>query len=414
MERARARRPGRPHRRRAVVATEARSERSRVQGSGRACSRRPPDGVLLTGLGRRRLRPAVRRHGDPSRRMWDGLGSSRLDDRSGSRRVRGRTIRGRLREGDGGDRPRRLRPRLGGSTGVRLSDRCRSLRPRRALDLHGRGGERLERRRRGRGHGLRDRDRVGSRNRLVGGVGRGGLLDQGRLGVPGAGGRIRCHGRRFRHRRVGCRIGCRRDLSGRGGAVRSRDRRRWRPNRLGRDGRDGLRGGRRRRLGRRRLRGDRDGRAGGPRLRGCRRVADRERPERVDIPVLVGGPADAEMDVRLTPLDCPARPDRPDAVALGDRRALIDRDGAEVSEGHRPAVRRLDRHRPAVRHHRAGERDDPCCRRAHEGARGRGDVDAAVLAGGFRDGRVEGEGLEDGAVDRPGPRARHRNEDERS
>ena len=112
-----------------------------------------------------------------------------------------------------------------------------------------------------------------------------------------------------------------------------------------------------------------------------RRGAERQHRRRVDVPVLVGRPADAEVDVRVGHPGLVARTDRPDAVALDDRRALGHSDGAQVGERDRPAVRRLDRDAPAVARNDAGERDDPRRGRADHRPERPGDVDPAVVAG---------------------------------
>ena len=112
--------------------------------------------------------------------------------------------------------------------------------------------------------------------------------------------------------------------------------------------------------------------------------------------------------MRLAHAGLVARADRPDAVALDDRRALGHSDGAQVGERDRPAVGGLDRHALAVGRDRAGERDDASGRRAHAAPTGPGDVDAAVEARRLRLLGVEGERLQDRAVGRPRPGARGR------
>ena len=119
------------------------------------------------------------------------------------------------------------------------------------------------------------------------------------------------------------------------------------------------------------------------------------------------------MDVRIAHAGLVARTDRPDAVALDDRRALGHSDGAQVGEGHRPAVRGLDRHAPAVARDRAGERDEARGRRAHGRADRPGDVEAAMEPGRLRLLRVEGERLQYRPVGRPRPGARGRHDRER-
>jgi len=121
---------------------------------------------------------------------------------------------------------------------------------------------------------------------------------------------------------------------------------------------------------------------------------------------------EAEVDVRRGDVRLAALTDRPDAVALRDRRALRHGDGAQVHERHRPAVARLDGHGLAVRRDRAGERDDARSRGADDRPVGAADVDAAVPARDERVVRVEREGSEDRAVRRPGPGARRRDDGE--
>ena len=79
-----------------------------------------------------------------------------------------------------------------------------------------------------------------------------------------------------------------------------------------------------------------------------------------------------------------ARTDRPDAVALDDRRALGHGDRAEVGERDRPAVGGLDRHALAVPRDHARERDEPCCRSMNHVPELASDVEPAVVAGCFR------------------------------
>src|SRR5581483_884104 len=98
------------------------------------------------------------------------------------------------------------------------------------------------------------------------------------------------------------------------------------------------------------------------------------------------------------------RSDRPDAVAFGDSRAPVDRDGAQVRERDRPAVGGLDRQRAPAARDRPGPLDDTSHGCAYDLARLARDLDGAVLAGCVGMRAVEGERLQDHAVDRPGPR----------
>jgi hypothetical protein len=105
----------------------------------------------------------------------------------------------------------------------------------------------------------------------------------------------------------------------------------------------------------------------------------RQKPERVDVAVGIRDNPDAQVDVRLGVLWLARPTDRSDAVALDDRLAARDGNGAEVDERDRVAVGRLDRHGAAAAGHGARERDragrrgpnEPACRRSH--------VDAAML-----------------------------------
>jgi hypothetical protein len=135
-----------------------------------------------------------------------------------------------------------------------------------------------------------------------------------------------------------------------------------------------------------------------------RRHDRRQQRQRVEIAVVVGGRADPEMDVRHVELRRAARADGADRRPLVDLRALRDRDRAEVRQRHGQRVARQDRHCPAARRDRAGERHGPGDRRRDVGS-GRGaDVDAAVLPARVRMRRIEGERREHGALDRPRPR----------
>jgi hypothetical protein len=120
------------------------------------------------------------------------------------------------------------------------------------------------------------------------------------------------------------------------------------------------------------------------------------------------------MDVRRRHLGIAGRADRPDAVALGDRRALADRDRAEVRERYVVAVGGRDRDRPARGRHRPRERHRSRGRRDDKAAGVSRDVDASMLTARVGMGRIEAEGLEDSPVDRPAPGRRRGDEDERS
>ncbi len=107
----------------------------------------------------------------------------------------------------------------------------------------------------------------------------------------------------------------------------------------------------------------------------------RQQAFRIDVPLRVGLSPHAKMDVGTAHFRISARPDRPDAVAFGDSRVLLDRDGAQMSERHRPAVGSLNRQRPPATRDHSRERDDPArwsSQRLPHVAR---DVDPAVLPG---------------------------------
>jgi len=139
----------------------------------------------------------------------------------------------------------------------------------------------------------------------------------------------------------------------------------------------------------------------------------RQQAEWVDVALLVVGRTHPELDERLAHAGLRRRPDRPDAVALGDSRALADRDRAQARERHRPAVGGLDRQRMSADRHRARIRHDSRGRGADDGAELACHLDHAMLAGRIGMLRIERVRLEHGAVGRPRPRARGRRESER-
>jgi hypothetical protein len=137
----------------------------------------------------------------------------------------------------------------------------------------------------------------------------------------------------------------------------------------------------------------------------------REQGERVDVPVIAD--AHSEMDVGNRMLGLAGRPGGGDRVALGDARALLDKERAEVRERNAVAVLGRDRDREPVRRHGSGERDLPRGGRADERRASELDVDPSVLAG-----RVlvvaDRVPAENRSVSGPRPRRRHRRCDERS
>jgi len=86
------------------------------------------------------------------------------------------------------------------------------------------------------------------------------------------------------------------------------------------------------------------------------------------------------MDVGDGVLDSVARADDRHAVALAHGCPTSDAEGAQVEEGDRVAVDRLDRQRPASARDRSGEGDAPGCGSAHGGSGRGGDVDAPMQA----------------------------------
>ena len=168
-----------------------------------------------------------------------------------------------------------------------------------------------------------------------------------------------------------------------------------------------------RRLRRRRRRGCGRSRRGGSRGRGDGYpLARREEAQRVEVPVLVVRPPDAEVHVRRVRDRVRALADAPDAHALRNGVAAPDRDARELEESHGEAVTRLDRQRAAAVRDRARERDGAANGRVHGVANGRADVDPAMLAA--RVGVIaEDERAQDRPVDRPRPRTRGSRERER-
>jgi len=159
----------------------------------------------------------------------------------------------------------------------------------------------------------------------------------------------------------------------------------------------------RRRLSRARLR---DGRVGVARRAD---LSGRKEAQRVDVAIGIGSQANPEVDIRAVHLGRAARADRADRVLLGDRRALGDDDRFQVRERDRVAVGGLDRHRPAVCRHAAGEADSACCGRDHGLSRSVcADVDAAMLPRGVGVGFVVCERLHHRPLRGPAPAIRRR------
>jgi hypothetical protein len=334
-----------------------------------------------------------RRRGAQRPRQDDARG-----DRFGphARRTHVRRRRGVRRGRERGGTHASLGPRLRLPRRHRLSRRGRtSARGRDGVDNVGAGSGRRghPRSRRGDvrpGDGLRDRRRRGHAR----------ANDRSRR-LPGNR-RRRRGGRRRRQHDVRRDVYRRRRLRARADGIRRGDRRRRRRRRRHRRGRRwGFRRGCRHH-GRRR----RGSRGVARRRRGVsRRRSRRQEAERIDVALFVRGRTHAELEVRLAHPGIVRRSDRPDAVALGDSRALLDRDRPQMRERHRPTVRGLDRHDPAALRHRAREGGDPGRGRDYRFAERARDVDAPVLPRCVRTLRVERERLQHDAGDRPRPGA---------
>ena len=146
-----------------------------------------------------------------------------------------------------------------------------------------------------------------------------------------------------------------------------------------------------------------------PRLRLTDRLRGEQR-ERIDIPVRVGGQANAEMDVGLSPLGVAARADRADDLPLLDRRSRSHPDRSQVDERDRVAVGRANRQAQALVRKLTDEGGDAGCGCPNLGAGRRRDVDSAVLSAGvgvpFCDERPQHR-----SVDGPRPGIRRRAQD---
>jgi hypothetical protein len=177
----------------------------------------------------------------------------------------------------------------------------------------------------------------------------------------------------------------------------------------------------RRRDNSRRLRGNdrRSRRNHGRRLLAGRRRSDRQNlvagqeEERIQVPIRVGAPPHAEMDVGHRELHHAARTDGPNDVALRQARAATHGDRAEMQERDRVTILGLDGDRPAAHRHGPGEGDHPGRRREHGRSRRGADVDPAVLARRIRI-VAEQEGPQHRPLHRPGPTQSGRRHGERS
>jgi hypothetical protein len=118
------------------------------------------------------------------------------------------------------------------------------------------------------------------------------------------------------------------------------------------------------------------------------------------------------MEVGNVELRCAARTNRSDCLSLDDTRSTPNRERAQVRERDGVTVTGSNAERDSVPGRRTGERDDACRGSVHGRVEDTRDVDAAVLSGAVRVGRVERERPQNGAVCRPRPRKRGYRADE--
>lgn len=135
-----------------------------------------------------------------------------------------------------------------------------------------------------------------------------------------------------------------------------------------------------------------------------RRRARRQHAQRVEVALLVGGSAYAEVDERLRRLHDAGRADGADDLPFGNRGAARNLDRAQVDERRGHSQARADRDALAAGRDGSREGDDTVDRRAHGRSRGRAEIDAAVLPCGVRMRPVERERAQDRPVDGPRPR----------
>jgi hypothetical protein len=156
-----------------------------------------------------------------------------------------------------------------------------------------------------------------------------------------------------------------------------------------------------------RRRGDRVGYRFTFRRRRRSGLPDGQQRKRVEIPVRIGGQADAEMDVWLRSLWLAARADRPHDLSIADSRSNGQGNRSQVDEGDGIPVLGADRQAEPLARQPAGVGDDPLGRSAYFGSRRRADVDAAVLTARIRVAAGD-ERAEHRPLDRPAPRSRMR------
>ena len=147
-----------------------------------------------------------------------------------------------------------------------------------------------------------------------------------------------------------------------------------------------------------------------PRRRRLHRSSGRQERQRIEVALRVGGDPHTQVNIRLPHLGVAARADRPDAVALGDRRALATASEPRCVSVTRRLRRSWSRELARAGHgarerHRAGSRCD-------DDGRPRRDIDAAMLSRGIRVRGIEDERLQDtvlsSATSRHSRRARAR------
>jgi hypothetical protein len=138
----------------------------------------------------------------------------------------------------------------------------------------------------------------------------------------------------------------------------------------------------------------------------------RQKEERIEIPLRMGGPADSKVHVWDGLLGHSARAHCAKRVTLGESRPTRDGNGAEMEQRHGVAVGRLDRDRPPAGRHSPRERDDAAHRRAHRCTGLGTDVDPTVETACVRIG-AEAERVQNRSLHRPGPPLRRCRCDER-
>lgn len=138
-----------------------------------------------------------------------------------------------------------------------------------------------------------------------------------------------------------------------------------------------------------------------------RRLTNGEQRKRVDVPIRLGGQANAEMDVRLGAFRIAARADRPHDLALSDGCPDRHCDRPQMDERDRVPILGADRQAAPLAGQLSREGDDSGRRRAHVGSRLRPDVDASMLAARVRVFSGD-ERPEHRPIDGPAPRGRAR------